>query len=68
MCRQTKRAVEPLGEHALGVSRLGVEESLVARGEDRCDQVGNGEGTGKRLCKGSYHRSDHSALLAVFVE
>ena len=26
VCRQTKRAVQPLGEHALGASRLVVEE------------------------------------------
>jgi flagellin len=31
-------------------------------------QVGNGVSVGRHLYKGSYHRSDHSALLAVFVE
>ena len=68
VCRQIKRAVEPLGEHALGVGRLVVEEGAAARGEDRGDQVGKGAGVGRLLCKGSYHRSDHSALLALFAE
>jgi len=44
VCRQTKRVVEPLGEHALGVGRLVVEEGAVVYGKDRCDQVGNGVG------------------------
>ena len=68
VCRQTKRAVEPLGEHALGGGGLVVEEGAVVRGEDRGNQVGNGVGVGRHLCKGPYHRSDHSALLAVIVE
>ena len=49
---QTKRPVEPLGEHALGVGRLVLEEGAVVRGEDRGDQVGNGVGAGR-----------HSSLL-----
>ena len=39
VCRQTKRAIEPLGEHALGGGGLVVEEGAVVRGEDRGDQV-----------------------------
>ena len=66
--RQTKRAVESLGKHALGDGRLVVEEGAVARDEDRGDQVGNSVGVARHLCKGSYHRSDHSAFFAVFVE
>ena len=41
VCRQTERAVEPLGEHALGGGGLVVEEGAVVRGADRGDQVGS---------------------------
>ena len=66
--RQTERAVEPLGKHALGGGGLVVEEGAVVRGEDRGDQVGNDFNVGRQLFKGPYHRGDHSALLPVFVE
>jgi len=68
VCYQTKRVAEPLGEHALGVDKLVVEERAVFSGEDRGVQVGNGIGAERYLCKSSFNRSNHSALLAVFVE
>ena len=48
--RQTRRAAEPLGEHAPGVGRLIVEEGAVVPGEDRGDQIGNDVGAGRHLC------------------
>ena len=47
--RQTERAVEPQGEHALGGGGLVVGEGAVVRGEDRSDEAGNGVGAGRHL-------------------
>jgi len=66
--RQNKRAVEPLGRHALGVGRLVVEEGAVVCGEDRGEQVDYGVGVGRHLCRAPHHRNNHSALLALFIE
>jgi hypothetical protein len=64
-----ERAVESLGEHALGFQMLLGKQGLVFVGEDRCDEVSDGVGVGRHLSKGpNYYWSDRSAFLAVLVE